>query len=157
MTNTTRELTWNEKMRLELAERVKRMGGFDEALKTRIVEAKIIESQYEAFELGKRIERLRGDSYYIEKKSLQEELSKALGSFGRNLGTLTLPVHGGQSGGGGDNVLVVVQPYWGDKGGKHVTIELGCAHSIVATKKGRCWYSYKCSKCGWWYEVDSSD
>jgi hypothetical protein len=133
------------------------MGGIDEALRSRVVSVRVIASQYQAFQLGARVEKMRGDRYNLGKSYLPEETRDALGGFDVVTAIVTLPMHSGQSGGGGDNVLLVVEPYWGSADGRYVTVELGCAHEMVVVRSGRCYYKSKCSKCGWWYEVDSGD
>lgn len=33
----------------------------------------------------------------------------------------------------------------------------GCAHEFVGESHGRCYTVYACQKCGWKYDIDSSD
>lgn len=154
---TTRELTWTEKLRNDLKDRIDRMGGLEVAFAEKVVSAKIVESYYDVFQIGKAVKQIEAQGYWITKDMLSDEQRAALGKFGRNVGYILTPTHSGQGGGGGDNVRVVVEPYWGDKGGKYLDIEVGCSHQIHSTRLGNCYYKYNCTKCGFWYEVDSGD
>lgn len=154
---TTTELTWTQKQRNMLSERLELMGGLDEALQTRIVSVKVVESQYDAGKIGMAISEQQGRAFWFSSKLLPEDVRDVSGGYGQRMAYALLPVHGGQSGGGGDNVRIIVEPYWGSKTGRFLDIEVGCKHEIKAVKAGNCYHKYNCTKCGFWYEVDSSD
>lgn len=66
----------------------------------------------------------------------------------------------GQIGRGTPNIYLILEPrFWGYRDGKAevLRVELGCDHDYKSETLGRCWYRSTCQKCGYQFEVDSSD
>jgi hypothetical protein len=158
--------TWKKPERLKVLEdRLESLGGFSGALANRVVSVRIIESQYDAFELARRCAQVPDSPrWHLSTEDFPEEAKKSLIDNSRsntlfNSYTVMIayPEIGGQSGGGGSNVSIIVLPYWGDPDGKIVEISVGCKHEMHTTKLGNCYYKYTCSLCGFNYSVDSGD
>jgi len=159
-------MTWSTPEKLQkLKDRLEALGGFDGALANSVVRVRVIETQYDAFSLAMRCAEVpNAPKWWLESSLLPEEAKNALlaNSRRRTLSNsytamLAYPEIGGQSGGGGSNVSIIVLPYWGDPDGKIVEISVGCKHEMQTSKLGNCYYKYTCSLCGFNYSVDSGD
>lgn len=158
--------TWQVPEKLQkLKDRLEALGGFDEALANHVVKVKVIESQYDAFSLAMRCAQVPdAPKWWLETSSLPDEAKEAL-LMNSRLHTLSssytamiaYPEIGGQSGGGGKNLSIIVLPYWGDPDGTIIEISVGCKHEMQTTRLGNCYYKYTCSLCGFNYSVDSGD
>lgn len=167
MTDTTTrakhpwEITSENRARFEEV-LTEKWGGYAPALRDHLVHATPITSQYR---LGRVLERAAGHNTGWQCigdawKFMPREALKALGYDDRANHmqvTLITPLHSDQSQGGDSNIVMLCKPHWYGDDHVYVEVEVGCKHEWVTRNLGRCYNETKCTKCGAWYRIDSSD
>lgn len=151
----------------KMREFVDAMGGLDEALASHVIEVNELKTQRDAVNAIRAVYAsvTHPDQYHISSDVLPLAARKLLMASSRTpercwssyKAFLAFPPHAGQTGWDNKNILLIVEPYWGDPDGKYVSIEMGCAHKFEGRKLGNCYYSYSCTECGYVYQVDSGD
>lgn len=146
----------------DLLERVEKLGGVSDALRNCAVRIREARTQHEAFEMAERIAKVpHVPVWHVKFDNLPDaakELMRKNESVLSNCRvTIAYPPIGGQTGGGGENVSLIVLPWWSHENARAIEIEVGCNHKMKTTNLGRCYNKYSCVKCGFEYSVDSGD
>ena len=154
--------TMSQAMRRDLGERVEKFGGIIAAMNEHATKIREAESQHDAFEIADRTGFKESYTYWVDSAGLPQAvkdiLVKNAGRYHHQVQVkLAYPMIGGQSGGGGENVCMIILPWWSDKNARAIEIEAGCSHEMQTTNLGRCYNRYSCAKCGYSYTVDSGD
>lgn len=163
MTKILEGETHAQAMKRELLDRVERLGGVSAAMKSNVVRITEAKTQYQAFEMAGRIAKVQGAPvYWVKSEYLPDAVKEVLiKNQGKHLSEVQVavayPPVAGQAGGGGENVSLIVLPWWSHENDHAVEVEVGCIHEIKGTNLGNCYNRYECVKCGYMYEVDSSD
>lgn len=153
--------TLSAAMRRGIEERVEKLGGLVEAIQHSTVKIREAESQHVVYEMTKRIVSANAPTWIVKRSLMPEEIQKMILENSRHYSDLRItaayPAHGGQSGGGGENVSLIILPWWSERDSRMIEIEVGCSHDMVTTNLGRCYNKYSCTKCEYAYTVDSGD
>lgn len=148
---------------MSVLEAVREAGGMPKMLQNGF-NARVSSKTLELMAFGKRVAEVQMPTF-VEKTSdlpaeVRELLVSAAGSeqVGAEV-TINLmrPYHGGQEGGGNSNIVAVIMPRNFLYAGGVVTVEMGCDHTMTGRNLGRCYNEYRCTKCDYYYRVDSSD